>query len=406
MITEKSISIKDYHYDLPDNRIAKYPLEQRDLSKLLVYQNNLISEAQYKDMDKYLPADSIMVFNNTKVIPARLFFKTSNQRDIEIFCLEPISDKVDVYASMTQMGSARWKCLVGGAAKWKEQFVNLVTPNLHVKAEIIERLQGTFILEFTWQPSDKTFAEILQIAGAIPIPPYLKRATEDVDLERYQTVYAYKEGSVAAPTAGLHFTDRVFESLKSKNININYMTLHVGAGTFKPVKSEVMADHDMHGEYIDVSIETIEYLFQNSDKPITAVGTTSLRTLESLYWLGTKMANHASNQPGALIVDQWQPYESPSNTISTKESLKNILDYLRKHQLKNLYAKTNILIVPGYKFKVVSALVTNFHQPESTLILLVAAFIGEDWRKVYNYALENDYRFLSYGDGSLLFRKS
>lgn len=405
MASEKHISIKDFHYDLPDSRIAKYPLLERDLSKLLVYQNGKLSESQYIHIDNYLPNDSIIVFNNTKVIPARLFFKTSKERDLEIFCLEPVSNKADVYDSMTLTTSARWKCLVGGAAKWKEQFVSLITHDLQIKAEIIERLQGTFILEFTWQPSDKTFAEVLQIAGSIPIPPYLKRATEDIDMERYQTVYAYKEGSVAAPTAGLHFTDRTFEKLKAKNISLNYVTLHVGAGTFKPVKSEVMADHDMHGEYIDVSIETIDYLFQNSDKTITAVGTTSLRTLESLYWLGNKIANKPLIHPKDLVVDQWQPYES-FNNISTKESLKSILDYLKKHQLKNIYAKTNILIVPGYQFKIVSALATNFHQPESTLILLVAAFIGEDWRKVYKYALEHDYRFLSYGDGSLLFRSN
>jgi S-adenosylmethionine:tRNA ribosyltransferase-isomerase len=405
MTSEKHISIKDFHYDLPDSRIAKYPLTQRDQSKLLVYQNQVISQSQYIDIDHFLPADSLLFFNNTKVIPARLFFKTSAQKHIEIFCLEPVSDKADVYANMLQSESAQWKCLVGGAAKWKEPFVTLSTPDLQVKAEIKERLQGTFIIEFSWEPAQKTFAEVLQIAGAIPIPPYLNRATEDIDLERYQTIYAQKEGSVAAPTAGLHFTDKVFDKLKTKHITPRYVTLHVGAGTFKPVKSETMADHDMHGEYLDVPLETLEYIYENSDKPITAVGTTSLRTLESLYWIGEKISKNPTLQPKELMVDQWQPYEKVLSPLSVKESLAHIIHFLKQHHLKTLYAKTSILIVPGYTFKIVNALVTNFHQPESTLILLVAAFIGEDWRKVYTHALEHDYRFLSYGDGSLLFRK-
>jgi S-adenosylmethionine:tRNA ribosyltransferase-isomerase len=406
MASERYISIKDFHYDLPEHRIARYPLEKRDLSKLLVYQNGTISESQCIDVDTFLPTESILYFNNTKVIPARLFFQNSNQRDIEIFCLEPISDNADVYANMLQHASARWKCLVGGAAKWKEQFVTINTPHINIKAEIIERLNGAFILEFTWEPSDKTFAEVLQIAGAIPIPPYLKRATEELDLERYQTIYAQKEGSVAAPTAGLHFTDSVFGKLKAKQISVNYITLHVGAGTFKPVKAETMTGHDMHGEYIDVPLETIEFLWKNIDKDITAVGTTSLRTLESLFWIGEKISKQSSLTVSDLMVEQWQPYEASNNQISAKESLQHIIDFLKNHGLKNLYAKTSILIVPGYQFKIVKALVTNFHQPESTLILLIAAFIGEDWRKVYKYAIEHDYRFLSYGDGSLLFRSN
>jgi S-adenosylmethionine:tRNA ribosyltransferase-isomerase len=305
---------------------------------------------------------------------------------------------------MLLQSSAQWQCLVGGAAKWKEQFVFLNSDELQIKAEIKERLSGTFILEFTWEPADKTFAEVLQIAGAIPIPPYLKRATEDIDLDRYQTIYAQKEGSVAAPTAGLHFTDKVIENVNKRNITPSYVTLHVGAGTFKPVKSDTMAEHEMHGEYIDVSLSTLEYIFENIDKSITAVGTTSLRTLESLFWIGEKIAQQSNIKPHELLVDQWQPYVFSSNPISTKEAIKHIIDFLNLNQLKTLYAKTSILIVPGYQFKIVNALVTNFHQPESTLILLIAAFIGEDWRKVYQYALEHDFRFLSYGDGSLLFR--
>jgi S-adenosylmethionine:tRNA ribosyltransferase-isomerase len=400
----KQISIKDYHYDLPFELIAKYPLAERDLSKLLIYKKEKIIESQYIHIDEFLPRDSVLFFNNTKVIPARLFFKTSTQKDIEVFCLEPVSTSADVYSSMLLQSSAQWQCLVGGAAKWKEQFVFLNSDELQIKAEIKERLSGTFILEFTWEPADKTFAEVLQIAGAIPIPPYLKRATEDIDLDRYQTIYAQKEGSVAAPTAGLHFTDKVIENVNKRNITPSYVTLHVGAGTFKPVKSDTMAEHEMHGEYIDVSLSTLEYIFENIDKSITAVGTTSLRTLESLFWIGEKIAQQSNIKPHELLVDQWQPYVFSSNPISTKEAIKHIIDFLNLNQLKTLYAKTSILIVPGYQFKIVNALVTNFHQPESTLILLIAAFIGEDWRKVYQYALEHDFRFLSYGDGSLLFR--
>lgn len=402
---QKQISIKDYQYELPNERIAKYPLNERDLSKLLVYKDSIISESQYSHIDEFLPTDSLLFFNNTKVISARLFFKTSSQKDIEIFCLEPISNHTDVYSSMLQQGNSTWKCLVGGAAKWKEQFVYLCTSDLQIKAEIKERLNGTFVLEFTWEPNSKSFAEVLQIAGAIPIPPYLKRDTEDIDLERYQTIYAQKEGSVAAPTAGLHFTDRVFEKLKSKKIVPTYITLHVGAGTFKPVKSDTMADHDMHGEYIDVPLETLESLYHNIDKTIVAVGTTSLRTLESLFWIGDLISKQPDIKQDNLHIDQWQPYINSELKLTSKESIFHIIEYLKKNQLKTLYAKTSILIAPGYQFKIVNALVTNFHQPESTLILLVAAFIGEDWRKVYQYALDHDFRFLSYGDGSLLFRK-
>lgn len=401
----KHISIKDYNYDLPNERIAKYPLNERDLSKLLVYKNQRILESQYQFIDEYLPENSLLFFNNTKVIPARLFFKTSSQKDIEIFCLEPISQSTDVYSSMLKQGNSTWKCLVGGAAKWKEQLVYLNTSDLQIKAEIKERLNGTFVLEFTWEPASKSFAEILQIAGAIPIPPYLKRDTEDIDLERYQTIYAQKEGSVAAPTAGLHFTERVFEKLKNKNIVPSYITLHVGAGTFKPVKSDTMAAHEMHGEYIDVSLETLESLYHHIDKTILAVGTTSMRTLESLFWIGDLISKQPDINQQELHIDQWYPYSNAYIRLTAKETIFNIIDYLKKNQLKTLFAKTSILIAPGYQFKIVNALVTNFHQPESSLILLVAAFIGEDWRKVYQYALDNNYRFLSYGDGSLLFRK-
>lgn len=400
----KEISIKDYHYDLPNERIAKYPLAQRDESNLLVYKNNTIQSSIYHKIDEFLPENSLLVFNNTKVIPARLHFKTSTEKVIEIFCLEPISDTNDVYSNMQQKGKAVWKCIIGGLAKWKETYVTLKTSDLEIKAKVIEKINDAFSVELTWEPSDKTFSEVLQIAGAIPIPPYLKRDTEEIDLQRYQTVYAKKDGSVAAPTAGLHFTDNIFNKLRQKNIFTTEVTLHVGAGTFKPVKSNTMGEHDMHEEVIEVKLSTLNTLLQNLNHNITAVGTTSLRTLESIYWLGFLVHQNPTISPDKLIITQWLPYET-ENLISVEESLNSLVAYLTQNNLEQLFTKTGILILPGYQFKIVTSLATNFHQPESTLILLVAAFIGEDWKKVYQFALDNNYRFLSYGDGSLLFRK-
>lgn len=404
MMNVKNISIKDYHYDLPNERIAKYPLDNRDESNLLIYNNNIIQSSVYHKIDEFLPKNSLLVFNNTKVIPARLHFKTSTEKIIEIFCLEPISDTNDVYSNMQQKGKAIWKCIIGGLAKWKEPFVTLKTSDLEIKAKVIEKINDAFSVELAWEPSDKTFSEVLQIAGAIPIPPYLKRDTEEIDLHRYQTVYAKKDGSVAAPTAGLHFTENIFNKLKQKNISTTEVTLHVGAGTFKPVKAKTMEDHDMHEEVIEVKLSTLNILLQNLNNNITAVGTTSLRTLESIYWLGFLAKQNPNVSPDKLIITQWSPYET-ENLISVEDSLNSLIDYLTKNKLEQLFTKTGILILPGYQFKIATSLATNFHQPESTLILLVAAFIGEDWKKVYQFALDNNYRFLSYGDGSLLFRK-
>lgn len=404
MMNVKNISIKDYHYDLPNERIAKYPLDNRDESNLLIYNNNIIQSSVYHKIDEFLPKNSLLVFNNTKVIPARLHFKTSTEKIIEIFCLEPISDTNDVYSNMQQKGKAVWKCIIGGLAKWKEPFVTLKTSDLEIKAKVIEKINDAFSVELTWEPSDKTFSEVLQIAGAMPIPPYLKRNTEEIDLQRYQTVYAKKDGSVAAPTAGLHFTENIFNKLKQKNISTTEVTLHVGAGTFKPVKAETMEGHDMHEEVIEVKLSTLNILLQNLNNNITAVGTTSLRTLESIYWLGFLAKQNPNVSPDKLIITQWLPYET-ENLISVEDSLNSLIDYLTKNKLEQLFTKTGILILPGYQFKIATSLATNFHQPESTLILLVAAFIGEDWKKVYQFALDNNYRFLSYGDGSLLFRK-
>lgn len=403
---EQLISIKDYHYDLPFERIAKYPLPERDASKLAVYKNGNITESTYCHLDEFLPNDSILFFNNTKVIPARLFFKTSNDKPIEIFCLESAINTTDVYGEMLKTNNVRWKCIVGGLAKWKEPFVYLTTEEIQIKAQLIERLTGTFIVEFSWEPGDKSFSEVLQMAGAIPIPPYLKRNSESLDSLRYQTLYAKNEGSVAAPTAGLHFTGSLMKKLATKNVTPHYITLHVGAGTFKPVKAEAMADHEMHREFMEVSLSVIETILLAKDKTIGAVGTTSLRTIESLYWLGVKAYLNPTIKAEELIVNQWDPYQLNIHNIKLQDALHSLHSYLIRHQLNSLYTQTSLLIVPGYDFKIINVLVTNFHQPESTLILLVAAFIGEDWRKVYQHALDNDFRFLSYGDGCLLFKNT
>lgn len=400
----KNIRIHDFHYDLPNERIAKYPLEVRDSSKLLIYKDKKIAESVYSNLSSFLPEKSTLFFNNTKVIPARLFFKTNTEKHLEIFCLEPISSLSDPYSELNKTCTSTWKCIVGGAAKWKDGLVILKHNDLFVSAEKIEKINDVFVIKFTWQPTDKTFVEVLEIAGSLPIPPYLKRSTETIDLLRYQTVYAQQAGSVAAPTAGLHFTSDLIEKIKSNPCSIKHLTLHVGAGTFKPVKSETMADHEMHQEYIDVDIQTIKDLRSSLKECVIAVGTTSLRTLESLYWIGRKLHANPDYQSNEINISQWEAYENQASKISPEEALTAIINYLDKINSNHLFAKTGILIAPGYQFRLVNALITNFHQPESTLILLVAAFVGENWREIYSYALNHDFRFLSYGDGSLLFR--
>ena len=400
---EQQITIKDFVYDLPLDKIAKYPLEERDASKLLVYRNGECSDSHYLNIDQFISADSMLFFNNTKVIPARLFFKTINEKIIEVFCLEPEESK-DIFHEMTKQKEVLWRCIVGNLNKWKEEEICLEAKGICITANIIERRTDHLVIQFKWTPAETTFSEILQIAGAVPIPPYLKRSSEAIDILRYQTLYAKTEGSVAAPTAGLHFTERVFEKLMSKGISLNYLTLHVGAGTFKPVKSKTMADHEMHREYIELKIETIENLLINLDKNIVSVGTTSMRTLESIYWLGLKTFLDDKIELDQLVIHQWDPYELRNQQIPAKQAIESLIKYLKFKDFDSLYSETSLLILPGYEFKLVNALVTNFHQPESTLILLVASFIGEDWRKVYKHALNHEYRFLSYGDGSLLFK--
>ncbi len=414
MTDPKNLSIKDYTYNLPEERIAKYPLTTRDASKLLIYRQGNITEDTYSNIATHIPANSLLIFNDTKVIEARLLFQKPTGGVIEIFCLAPGEQYADIINAMIQKKKVLWQCLVGGASKWKhgqmlEKKIKPVDKEIILHATYIEKRSDCFIIELSWTPDDLSFAEVLHYAGAIPLPPYIKREADQSDTERYQTIYAHSDGSVAAPTAGLHFTESIFQKLKTKNIQKDFVTLHVGAGTFKPVKSETMREHEMHAEFIDVSKETIKNILQNLGNNIVAVGTTSLRTIESLYWLGLKLAmgnrQWAIDEHPISSVTQWEVYELVRHTIPVEDALQSLLDRMNKNKQERLITKTQILIAPGYEAKIVKGLITNFHQPQSTLLLLVAAFIGEDWRRVYDYALKNDFRFLSYGDGSLLWRK-
>lgn len=407
MMHPKEISILDYTYDLPDERIALRPLAERDSSRLLIYQQGAIREAVYRDIDACLPEQSLLVFNNTKVIRARVLFQKPTGGVIEIFCLEPHEAISEYSYVMNKKGQVRWKCLIGGASKWKEgplqkELAGEGAATLTLKARLVEKLPDAYVVEFSWEPADWPFAAILEQAGDIPLPPYIKRETDIADTDRYQTIYARDEGSVAAPTAGLHFTETVFEKLAARQIRKAFVTLHVGAGTFKPVKASQLEGHIMHAEWIDVETGFLEQLIAQLGKPVVAVGTTSLRTLESLYWMGVK----AALQPEltSLTIQQWEVYETPlaETSLTAKEALESLWNWLKKNRQKRLFTQTQILIAPGYRFKLANYIITNFHQPQSTLLLLVAAAIGNDWRKVYEYALDHGFRFLSYGDGSLL----
>src|SRR6187455_374292 len=409
MTDPRTLSIKDFTYSLPEERIAKYPLAERDASKLLIYKEGIIAEDIYRNIDRHIPKDSILVFNDTKVVEARLLFQKPTGGVIEIFCLEPHEQYTDITTAMLQHEKVLWHCLIGGASKWKhgqllEKKITHNSKDLVLNTRYIEKTGDSFIVELSWNDLSLSFAGVLHFFGAIPLPPYIKREVEISDAERYQTVYAHYEGSVAAPTAGLHFTKTVLQKLKDKNIHTNFVTLHVGAGTFKPVKTERMKEHEMHAEHFTVSKTTIQNLIDHLDKNIIAVGTTSLRTLESLYWLGAKQP--AVNSQQSMEITQWEVYDHKEKKISPKEALENLMKWMDEKYRVALTAKTQIIIAPGYQFKIVNGLITNFHQPQSTLLLLVAAFIGSDWRNVYKYALENNFRFLSYGDGSLLWRNS
>lgn len=398
----KDLHIKDFTYSLPEHRIANYPLAERDLSKLLIYRHGNIAEDIYKNIAAYIPENALMVFNNTRVIQARLFFKNTTGATIEIFCLQPAEAHQEMATVMSRTKSVRWSCLVGKAAKWKEKLLELRNEEFLLTAEIIEKTKDAFIIEFCWQPPHLTFAEILDHVGQLPIPPYLKRQTEQIDLDRYQTIYAVHKGSVAAPTAGLHFTTGVIESLGKKNIRIENVTLHVGAGTFKPVKSEIMQHHIMHAEVIEVQAESIKNMLNGLAGGIIAVGTTSLRTIESLYWMGVKAGRSPKAGFDELEIQQWDAYQLPQD-IPAAIALKSLLEWMQANNLQKLVCKTQIIIAPPYKLRMAKALITNFHQPNSTLLLLVAAVTGNNWRPIYDYALHHNFRFLSYGDGSLLF---
>jgi S-adenosylmethionine:tRNA ribosyltransferase-isomerase len=396
------IHIEDFNYPLPDERIAKYPLADRDASKLLVYKGSPV-ESRFAEISGLLPEDSIMVFNDTKVVPARLHFQRETGAHIEIFCLEPVSP--DEYVTMfAATGQCRWKCIVGNVKRWKNDSLHLYNPlndsviaEMNLTADLVERTGETSIVEFSWS-NGAPFSQVLEICGSVPIPPYLNRETEDIDLERYQTLYARYRGSVAAPTAGLHFTERVLDNIRKRGINTETVCLHVGAGTFLPVKSSLVSEHTMHREPFVVSLELIQKLISLKGKLI-AVGTTSVRTLESLYYVGVKCIENGV--PGDVA--QWDPYVREYE-YSLSDSLNAIEKYLIENDLKELKVGTEIIIVPGFTFRVVDVLVTNFHQPQSTLLLLISAFVGGDWKTIYDFALANDFRFLSYGDSSLLFR--
>lgn len=407
MTNPKNIRIENYDYPLPDERIAKYPVKERDTSKLLIYNKGEISHTQFRELPRFLQTGSLMVFNNTRVIQARLHFRKPSGALIEAFCLEPVAPR-DYEQMFQSTGSCRWSCLIGNRKKWKEgrleRHIEVKGCDITLSAEVIETEKTSYIVEFAWNDSGVSFAEVLDAAGELPIPPYLNRSTEDSDKTTYQTVYSKIKGSVAAPTAGLHFTDRVLKELDGKGVERDEITLHVGAGTFKPVKSETIGDHEMHHEFISVSLASIEKLMAHGGSCI-AVGTTSVRTLESLYYIGVLLESNPDAGESELTVKQWLPYEYANNTeqpISTMKALGNIRDYLVRNSLHTLTANTQIIISPGYDYHIVKAIITNFHQPKSTLLLLVSALIGENWRKVYKYALENAFRFLSYGDSSLL----
>lgn len=400
----KEIRIEDYDYPLPDERIAKYPLARRDESKLLLYKEGHVGESLFKRIADYLPAGALMVFNNTRVIQARLLFHKETGARVEVFCLEPAEPR-DYALIFQTTRRCRWSCLVGNLKKWKTGALTrdlLINDRLlTLRAEKLESKGDSHLIEFTWDDERVTFAELLDAAGILPIPPYLHRETEQSDLSTYQTVYSKIKGSVAAPTAGLHFTPEVLADIDAHGIGREEVTLHVGAGTFKPVKSETIAGHEMHTEFISVGRSSIERLRANLGK-IIAVGTTSVRTLESLYYIGVLIADNPDATSEELVVGQWMPYDEANNRLPVSEALGNILDYLDRRGADRLVTATRIIIAPGYEFKLVKGIVTNFHQPRSTLLLLISAFVKGDWRRIYDYALGHDFRFLSYGDSSLL----
>jgi len=405
MTLQESIRIADYTYNLPDEKIAAYPLHKRDASKLLICKEGIISESTFRQLPGYLPAGSTMVFNDTRVVRARLIFNKSTGARIEVFCLEEAMG-LDVQVAFAQQGEVTWKCLVGNAKRWQEgtltrQIVS-VNGEVELNAELVSRTDDEWLIRFHWRSRELSFSEVLEMAGLVPLPPYMNREAEVEDSERYQTVYARNDGSVAAPTAGLHFSEELLGELQLKTIKRKYVTLHVGSGTFKPVSADIIGQHHMHRETISINKATICALQNAKPENIFAVGTTSLRALESLYWHGVKLIK--SKGTAIPEINQWDPYGGfDDEPVTTAQSLEAILNHLEETDTDVITGYTSLMIVPGYRFRMCQGLITNFHQPQSTLLLLVAAFIGPVWRQVYDYALAHDFRFLSYGDGCLFF---
>lgn len=403
----KDISINDYTYPLPDEKIARFPLHERDASKLLVFKNGNIADQSFQDLPNLFSEDDLLVFNQTRVVQARLFFYTAAGAKIEVFCLEPLNNKT-IPEAMLDQAESLWLCMVGNARKWKDAEIlrlEIKKNGLeYIEIRLIERTNDGFAIQFNWADSNIRFAELLDYAGFLPLPPYLKRDADNIDKTRYQTVYASEQGSVAAPTAGLHFTSDTFARLKLLGVACSYVTLHVGAGTFKPVKAARMEDHDMHAEELHVTIDLIESI-ANCKGKIAAVGTTTLRTIESLYWTSVRLMKNPDSEI-SIDVSQWEPYqESQEKHPNSKQAFSFLAELMRSRGMESIQGKTQIIIAPGYTIRTSHVLITNFHQPQSTLLLLVSACIGDDWKLVYEHALQNNYRFLSYGDSSALFVK-
>ena len=400
----QNINISEYDYPLPDERIAKYPLAERDASKLLVLKDNKIGEDHFHTIGDYLPEKSVLVFNETKVVRARLQFVKDSGAAIEVFCLEPITGNGDYQLAFSASSPVEWHCLVGNSRRWKDGILTMPLlikgVNVILKAERIEKTDAYSVIRFSWEPADISFAEVLENAGEIPLPPYLHREAEPSDRDRYQTVFAKYEGSVAAPTASLHLTKPLIAKLKEQGHTIEEVTLHVGAGTFRPVATDTIGEHEMHSESIIVKRQCIEHLHENIGRTIIPVGTTSMRTIESAYWIGVMLLEQGFEERN-LHVNQWFPYQDRTTLPSAKESLEAIMKYLEMHHLDALHATTALMIAPSCPIMITKALITNFHQPKSTLLLLVSALIGEKWKEAYKFALEHDFRFLSYGDSCL-----
>jgi S-adenosylmethionine:tRNA ribosyltransferase-isomerase len=407
MLHPKDISINDFTYELQEEKIARFPLDERDASKLLVFHNGNIEDQTFRDLPNLFSKDDLLVFNQTRVVQARLFFHTAAGAKIEVFCLEPIGKKT-IPEAMLDQGESLWLCMVGNARKWKPEEKLRLTINQngleYIDIILVEKTNEGFEIRFNWEASQLCFAEILDFAGFLPLPPYLKRDAEVLDKTRYQTVYAVEKGSVAAPTAGLHFTPEILDKLKSQGVECGYVTLHVGAGTFKPVKAARMEEHDMHAEELIVGLDFIE-TFANCTGKVAAVGTTTLRTLESVYWTAVRLMKNPQNEI-SIDVKQWEPYqESQEELPNRKKAFSFLAELMRSRGMESIQGKTQIIIAPGYTIRSIDVLITNFHQPQSTLLLLVSACIGDDWKLVYEHAIQNDYRFLSYGDSSALFVK-